>query len=162
MDENDPVEKGLSDRVVLMAIQRHWLWSDKMRTQFKIYLPTLLEEFNDLGDLFPISDGWVYMSLWYGMMFSVLEALEENKVVIPSIAKDVNKIYEKLRLYRNAVFHVQKRYWPSSKIMPLINDEETTEIVHRIHKEIEAFLIRDTQRILPSGNPAHHSKSNGL
>lgn len=148
MHETTQTNKGFMDESLLLAIQRHWVWADKMREQFRHRLPSLLKEFEKHGDFFPISDGFVYMSLWYGLLFSVLEAMKKAKIVIPSIAADIKKVYDKLRWYRNAVFHVQKQYWPSKKYMPLINYEETSEIVHRIHKEVEAFLVRETQRIL--------------
>ena len=46
--------------------------------------------------------------LWYGILFSVLEALRKIKISVPEIQEDINKMYPVLKRYRNAVFHVQE------------------------------------------------------
>jgi hypothetical protein len=93
------------------------------------------------GD-FTIEPYWMLMCLWYGVLFSVLEALREIKVNVPEVQKDIDKMYPTLKKYRNAVFHVQKEYW-SNKWRNLILDETSAKKINLIHKQVGIFLLEN-------------------
>ena len=84
----------------------------------------------------------MFMCLWYGILFSVLEALKEIKISVPEIQEDINKMYPVLKTYRNAVFHVQKKYW-SNKWRNLLLDDSSADKIHLIHKQVGIFLIKN-------------------
>jgi hypothetical protein len=91
------------------TLHRHWIWSNVMKKSFDAELPNWPREgrnvINSLAE-----PGGTYMCLWYGLPFSVLDVLIKNRVSIPEIDADIRDIFRPLKLFRNAVFHPQKRY----------------------------------------------------
>jgi len=74
----------------------------------------------------------MFMSLWYGVLLSVIEALKEIRVEVPEVQKDIGQMYSILKRYRNTVFHVQTEYW-TEKWRRLILDDTSTEKIHNIY-----------------------------
>jgi hypothetical protein len=121
------------------SIYRQWIWADHLRNYFSAELP---EKKLSLSGDFTIEPYWMLMCLWYGVLFSVLEALREIKVNVPEVQKDIDKMYPTLKKYRNAVFHVQKEYW-SNKWRNLILDETSAKKINLIHKQVGIFLLEN-------------------
>jgi hypothetical protein len=121
------------------SIYRQWIWADHLRNYFSAELP---EKKLSLSGDFTIEPYWMLMCLWYGVLFSVLEALREIKVNVPEVQKDIDKMYLTLKKYRNAVFHVQKEYW-SNKWRNLILDETSAKKINLIHKQVGIFLLEN-------------------
>ncbi len=121
------------------SIYRQWIWADHLRNYFEETLPE--KELNINGN-FTIEPYWMFMCLWYGILFSVLDALKELEVEIPEVQDDINVIYPILKKYRNGVFHIQKNYWPDKWLM-LILDESTASKIERIHKKVGEFLLKN-------------------
>jgi len=119
------------------SIYRQWIWADHLRTYFGNALP---EKELDLSGDFTIEAYWIFMSLWYGILFSVIEALKEIRVEVPEVQKDIDQMYLILKRYRNAVFHVQTGYW-TEKWRRLVLDEASSEKIHKIHKRVGIFLL---------------------
>ena len=84
----------------------------------------------------------MFMCLWYGILFLVLETLKEIKISVSKIQEDINKMYPVLKRYRNAVFHVQEEYW-SVKWRNLILDDSSADKIHLIHKQAGIFLLKN-------------------
>ena len=123
------------------SIYRQWIWADHLRDYFGAALP---EKKLDLSGDFTLEPYWMFMCLWYGTLFSVLEALKKIKVEVPEVQGDINLLYPFLKRYRNAVFHTQKVYWPD-KWKNLILDETSVEKIQKIHKQVGIFLLEQLQ-----------------
>ena len=78
------------------------------------------------------------------MLFGVLEALKKEKIVIPEIENDINSIYDSLRLYSNAVFHPQPKYW-SEKLLRIMEDRGSVGKIWKVHKRIGKYFLEEMQ-----------------
>jgi hypothetical protein len=92
------------DREQFFSLHRHWMWCNVIKKHFEDEVEKLIEGKleSKAEKLMPDKYG-AYMSIWYGMLFGVLEVLKEGGVVITEVEGDINDIYESLRLYRNAI-----------------------------------------------------------
>lgn len=94
----------------LMILHKYFIWSDRMRVHFDFSLteptPTTPEE--KRKNSIEIT---MYMSLWYGMFYAVIEGWRDfnfHNKDIDTMLESSN--VELLRRYRNGVFHVQNQY----------------------------------------------------
>lgn len=138
------------DRDQLWALHRHWMWCNVIKKNFEIEVKKMMDGklSKDSAKLIPDRYG-AYMSIWYGMLFGVLEALKEEGITIPSIENDINSIYDSLRLYRNAVFHPQKQYW-SNKLIKIMEDKDSVNKIWKIHDELGGYFLREIGKISKS------------
>jgi len=137
-EENMKNEKEFSN-TIWSSIYRQWMWTDHLRNYFGVELP---EKELNLSENFTIEPYWMFMCLWYGVLFTVLESLREIKVDVPEIQKDINQMFPILKRFRNAVFHVQKDYW-SDKWRNLILDDVSSDKITLIHKQVGIFLLKN-------------------
>jgi hypothetical protein len=93
MDANDPV----------FILHRYFIWANQMRTHFDGLLANKTDHFD--------VESMMYMSLWYGLLYVVIEGWRELHLedeVINKLLEPGNT--ELLKRYRNATFHFpQKR-----------------------------------------------------
>jgi len=151
-NEEENVKNEFSN-TIWSSVYRQWIWADHLRNYFGAELPE--KELNLSGN-FTIEPYWMLMCLWYGVLFSVLEALRKIKVTVPGIQKDIDQMYPILRRFRNAVFHVQEDYW-SEKWRNLILDNASAEKINLIHKQVGIFLLKGLTKDALSTNA--HGKS---
>ncbi len=130
-------------KTLLMSIHRHWLWADKMQRTFYACLPPNLAE-EGAKEIF-ISDWGMCMCLWYGLLFAVCEGLRAGRFTVPTVQADIDGIYGDLKLFRNAVFHVQPRYW-SAKLFKIMQDQSSARKIKDIHDAIGSWLLTQLQR----------------
>ena len=102
----------------------------------------------DLQKFFLASRYGTYMSVWYGLLYSVLETLKNNKVVIESIEKEISHIYTPLQDYRNAVFHPQPKYW-SKKLFAIMKDKDSVAEIWKIHEVLSKYFRDEIDRRKP-------------
>jgi hypothetical protein len=125
---------------IWVSIYRQWIWADQLRSLFRNALPDSLLDL-DLSGNFTIQPYWMLMSLWYSMLFTVLEALDESKIEVPDVQSEIDELYPILKRYRNATFHIQKGYW-TQKWSDLVLDDTSADKVHKIHRQVGAFLLK--------------------
>ena len=80
-----------------------------------------------------------YILLFHALLFTVLEFLKEQDSIPTSIIPEVEAHWDNLRLFRNAVFHIQKEF-VSPKTMALVHSDLDFNTTFRIHHEIGKFL----------------------
>src|SRR6266446_2567992 len=125
---------------LLFSIHRHWIWADRLRQEYyerlKANPPT---KDLDLVEWFLNADG-MYMCLWYGLLFTVCEGLREGGFTVPNAQPEINAIYDSLRLFRNAIFHVQSEYW-SLKLLQITRDPNSAAKIKKAHQTIGGWLL---------------------
>lgn len=121
-----------------MTLHRHWIWANIMREDFYEELKRNPSKPENGDDFYPDRQG-AYMSLWYGMLFGVLEVVKEKKIDIPGL-DDLDNIYDSLRLFRNAVFHPQPEYW-SHKTYELFKDEQSAIKIRKVHSSLGKYFL---------------------
>jgi hypothetical protein len=100
----------------IITLHRYFIWADRMRVHFDQVLQNLGSDPKPISDkLFKNEKGintFLYMSLWYGTFYVLIEGwqelgLEDKK--IDDMLKSANVVL--LKRYRNGVFHFQKEYY---------------------------------------------------
>ncbi|MCB9501622.1 MAG: hypothetical protein H6696_06760 [Deferribacteres bacterium] len=99
---------------------------------------------NDLKNIF-VSVPGTYMMLWYGLLFAVCGYLKDNNSIPKTIEQDVNSIYESLRLFRNAVFHVQDKYY-THKLFSIMKDNNSVHKIRKIHDTLGNYFLEEMKR----------------
>jgi hypothetical protein len=89
---------------------------------------------SDLTQPFPI-----YAYLYHALLFVVLDFLKEKDSIPPSVESEISTHWDNLRLFRNAVFHVQDDI-ESPKVLALTKSMLSIKTVVRVHNEIGQFL----------------------
>ena len=82
----------------------------------------------------------LYRSLWYGMLYVVVEGMEELKIKDSRIArllKSPNR--ELLRRFRNGVFHYQQNYH-DARFQDLLQKKSSDKWIRRLHFEIGRYF----------------------
>jgi hypothetical protein len=126
---------------LLLGIHRHWIWADRLRLEYHERLkanPPSKEKFDPV-DWFLNADG-MYLCLWYGLLFTICEGLRQNAFTVPGAQAEIDSIYDSLRVFRNAIFHVQPEYW-SPKLFRLLEDPDSASRIVKSHAEIGKWLI---------------------
>jgi hypothetical protein len=121
-----------------MSIHRHWLWADKIQRTFYDVLPQNLRA-EDTNEMF-ITDWGMCMCLWYGLLFAVCEALRAGRFTVSAVQSDIDSIYGNLKLFQNAVFHVQSKYW-SPKLFSIMQDKNSAQKIKQVHDGIGSWLL---------------------
>jgi hypothetical protein len=137
MNSSDDLKK----KELLFAIHRHWIWANRVREEYGTQLRANPPASGDMLDWFLNSSG-MHMCLWYGLLFSVCEGLRENGFSVPAVQAEIDGIYDALRLFRNAIFHVQSEYW-SPKLFRIMEDPQ------KVHEGLGEWFL--TQ--IGSGRP---------
>jgi hypothetical protein len=144
----------MKKREVVLAIHRHWFWADRIREEYYERQKANPPKIGDLVALFLQGDE-LYKFLWYGLLFSVCEALRAHKILIPNAQKEIDGIYESLKLFRNAIFHIQPEYF-SKKLFKILNDPDSDAKIRKLHYEIGDCLSKEISgvvRVQAGGTP---------
>ncbi len=125
-----------------LSLHRHWIWANLIKMHFDSRLAH-----DDIKDpeVFIVQPAGTYMCVWYGVLFAVCEGLREKGIVIPEVQQGIDEIYDSLRLFRNAVFHVQPRYW-SDKLHGFVALEGSALKVRRVHEGIGNWFLTELKR----------------
>ena len=134
------------DNQKFLTLHRHWIWCEIIKKNFDNEIKKLVDGklSQDAKLLMPGSYG-AYMSIWCGLLFSVLETLKNKDVVIRDVESDINDIYEPLNLYRNAVFHPQPKYWPH-KLFEIMKDKDSADKIWRVHSALGKYFLEEINK----------------
>jgi hypothetical protein len=126
----------ISDEVVTLS--RYFVWADTMKNHFE-------EALRKRGNVDLSAPGGMdiamYMSLWYGCLYVVIEAWRELGLRDQEVDNLLASGHaDLLRRYRNAVFHYQKEYWPEKFVAFLREGESSAAWVRAVHNELQRYL----------------------
>lgn len=92
-------------------LHRYFIWADRMRIHFE---QELRKRGNCASSGFELKvEEFMYMSLWYAQLYTVVEGWKELKLSDSVVDKLVAQTHyvSRLRKYRNCVDHFQKDYF---------------------------------------------------
>lgn len=124
----------------LWAIDRQWLRADALHISFhKEELKKKKKSINSLE--YFISWEGTYLCVWYSLLFSVLEGLEQHGFDLSMFKNYDQQLKKDLKNFRNAIFHTPSKYWDTRFVKFIkkypANLESTVE---KLHKEIALAL----------------------
>ncbi len=149
MSENPDTKNQLTPEII--TLHRYFIWADRMRVHFDEILkraeskPVAVELPKTENGI----DTFLYMSLWYGTFYVLIEGWQELKLTDPkidSLLKSPN--VELLRRYRNGVFHFQKEYY-DKRFMELMSEgQDIANWIRNLRDEFSRWFI-DIHRNMP-------------
>ena len=152
-DKMKKQKKKVLTEEMSMSLYRHWIWAnlmkkshDKVAAGGKInYDKNATFEKNIVK--FFTGDQFVFMFIWCGLVFAMCEAFKNFNIIIPEIQKDIDDVYDDLKQFRNAIFHVHNKFL-SNKLRKLIKDIEFLIKVTRIHEGIGRYLDNEKDKYI--------------
>ena len=130
---------GKNKKEKMLAIHRHWIWADRIRKEYFELLKANPPAKDDMLDWFLNADG-MYMCLWYGLLFLVCEALKRSGFTVAQVQAEIDAIYDSLRLFRNVIFHVNKKYFPKQMFVIMADPTSATKITEA-HEGIGKWFL---------------------
>ncbi|MEK7597280.1 MAG: hypothetical protein AAB441_01390 [Patescibacteria group bacterium] len=132
MNSDDPVN----------ILHKYFIWANRMRTHFDDILEKHGKRKIDEHS-FGI-ESMMYMSLWYGLLYVVIEGwktLKLNNSIIDSLLKSPNT--DLLNRYRNAVFHFPKIHkYLDQRFENFYKEKTTVEWVRKLNLEFGRYFLQ--------------------
>jgi hypothetical protein len=90
----------------------------------------------------------IYLYLWYGLLFSVLEGCKEKGVDLSGLESLDDSLYDGLRELRNTVFHTARRdRYVEARMFNLMAQPESARRLRDIHYRIyDDYLVPEIKR----------------
>ena len=145
-----------ADRLLL---HRHWMWANQQREAFDRLLQNPSLDFPKPGPLMMATREMGFMFVWYGLLWSVIEACVGPRGrgldIRGPFRSDIDKMSDLLRRCRNAVMHVPgPGELLDARIEKLVSEPDAVMLIRRIHRGfgrmfLEAFkrdIASDTQQ----------------
>jgi hypothetical protein len=148
-----------ADRLLL---HRHWMWANQQREAFDRFLQNPAPEILEPGPLMMATREMGFMFIWYGLLWSVIEACVggggRGLDIKGPFREDIDRMSDLLRRCRNAVMHVPgPGQLLDERIVKLVSEPDAVTFIRRIHRGfgrmfLESFkcdIALDAQR--PAG-----------
>jgi hypothetical protein len=129
----------------LLSLHRYYIWANQMRVLFDDKLKGARH-----GALEAVRrDGTIdieiamYMSLWYGCLYVVVEGWKEcgfHEHEVDSLLTSPN--VELLKRFRNGAFHYQKHYWDERFLAFIRAGDATASWVRALNTALGRFFLR--------------------
>jgi len=135
-------------------IYRHWIWANLQKIaveQFFISPEAFRRGFigpDDPEEMVMVARGPAYMFVWYGLLWSVIEALEERHIDLRGpLREDIDHVSDALRRCRNAIMHVPRdNSLLDRRIEQLVSMPEAVVRIRRVHHGLGRLLREEVQR----------------
>lgn len=128
----------------IITLHRYFIWADRMKVHFDRVLRGIKPiPIND--ELFKKEEGietFMYMSLWYGMFYVLIEGWQELKLKDEKIDELLkSKNVELLRRYRNGTFHFQKKYYDEHFTKLMKEGEDIANWIRDLRDEFSRWFL---------------------
>lgn len=121
-------------------LHRQWMWANYIK---QLYESSLKVTSNDIlfnPQKFYIDPVGCYMSLWYALLFSVLEQFRRKRIEINIVELEIGELYYSLEKLRNAVFHAPYKYW-DMRWFKTLKVKGAGDKIRKIHNVIGETLL---------------------
>ncbi len=122
-------------------LHRYFIWANRMRVHFDDILG---KHMNNEIDEHGIEIEWmIYMSVWYGLLYVVVEGWKDLKLkddAIDMLLKSKNT--DLLRHYRNATFHYPRKHeYNDKRFENFYKETSTVEWIRKLNSELGRFFL---------------------
>lgn len=126
----------------VFLLHRHWIWANLQRRRFQATLPTAAKP--DDGGAFLADECWASMYLWYGLLWSVIEAFDARALAIRGLMRsDIDYVADTLRRCRNVVFHVSDKTQHDARLFELMRLPDSARAISRISSGFGRIFIEE-------------------
>lgn len=128
----------------IITLHRYFIWADRMKVHFDRVLRGIKPiPIND--ELFKKEEGietFMYMSLWYGMFYVLIEGWQELGLEDEKIDKLLeSRNVDLLRLYRNGVFHFHKEYYDEHFTKLMSEGQDIANWIRDLRDEFSRWFL---------------------
>lgn len=124
------------------TLHRYFIWADRMRVHFDYILKNSKDSFSESLKKKEEIDTFLYMSLWYGMFYVLIEGwlqLGFKDEKIDELLKSKN--VKLLKRYRNGVFHFQKEYYDKRFTKLMTEGEDIAVWIRDLRDEFSRWFL---------------------
>ena len=132
----------------LLSLHRYYVWANRMREHFDHEL----RRGGEAGLDSVSRDGAIdievamYKSLWYGVLYVVIEGWQDLDLSDPEIDELLaSPNTAKLKRYRNATFHFQRHYWDERFLQFLREGEDTAAWARQLNRALGKYFLSTIQ-----------------
>ncbi len=125
------------------SLHRYYIWANKMREHFK----AVFSQQGEGTKSFQI-ESMMYMSIWYGLMYVVIEGWQELKLSdnkLDNLLNEAEKV-DLLRRYRNGAFHYQKIY-DDDRFEKFFQKTTTVNWICSLNEEFGRWFLENPTKI---------------
>lgn len=127
----------ICDKEKLLSLHRYFIWANKMRTHFDEYAMKA-----DLTQSQSQMDLMMYMSYWYGTLYTVVEGWRELNYSDSKIDSLLDSsTIELLRRYRNGVFHYQQNYSDNRFTDLYAEGKDAVVLIGELNEELGRYFL---------------------
>ena len=125
----------------VFLLHRHWIWANLQRGRFNATLSTAAKP--DEG-AFLADECWASMYLWYGLLWSVIEAFDARQIEIRGpMRSDMDYVADTLRRCRNVVFHISAKTQHDARLFELMQLPDSAAAISRISTGFGRMFIEE-------------------
>ena len=131
-----------------VLLHRHWMWAHQQYQAFEHELQAA-EPIGDDGMALMATKGFGFMVVWYGMLWSIIEActVERRLPIRGHFRVDIDGIAPKLKPFRNAILHdPHTNKYLDSRIDALMAVENAATTIRRIHSSFGRMFLDEANR----------------
>jgi hypothetical protein len=139
----------------LALLHRHYMWANQQREAFFKLLEHPSFDALTPGPLMMATREMGFMFVWYGLLWSVLEAVADRKLDVRGpFLEDVNRMTDLLRRCRNAVMHVPAEgRLLDRRIDELVTEPDSAVVIRRIHSGVGRLFFEELKRRTKDSKP---------
>ena len=130
-------------KLEIIALHKHWCTADAVKQFVSSRIPVVAKLDKTLEDLGQQHSIFLRMSVWYALVYVVVEGylnLKPNDGAIDTLLGESAKV-ENLRRFRNAVFHYQDDLF-SSKLSAFLETPDSEIWVRELNDAFKNFFER--------------------
>src|SRR3989344_829781 len=126
----------------IITLHRYFIWADRMRVHFDYILRNSKPASSKLLQKKEGIDTFLYMSLWYGMFYVLIEGWRKLRLTdekIDNLLKSKN--VDLLKRYRNGVFHFQKEYYDEHFMKLMAEGQDIANWIRNLRDEFSRWFL---------------------
>ena len=124
----------------LAIAHRQWIRANRVKKYYEFTLTKVDKEATQDMVRFYLSDAGIFMFLWYSLLFSVIEILENANINLSTLDKDFSALKSELRKSRNSIFHGVNTYWDKRQF-DLISQPHAGQRIRQIHDALGEYFL---------------------
>lgn len=122
-----------------LSLHKYFIHADKMKILFEQELRNIGS--NEITFEGSLTNQYLYLDLWYGMLYVVIEGWIDLKLENFRINKQLeDPILNELKRFRNGIFHFQNNYF-DKRFIDFISNKNSVKWIRETHDEFSKWFL---------------------
>lgn len=136
------MNKNLKDlkKEQIGILHRQWMWANYIKKSYESAMKATPKDIILKPLKFYAYPVGCYMSIWYALLYSILEKLKQWGVKIDAVQAEIDEVYSSLKGFRHAVFHAPIKYW-DMRWFESLKIKRFGSKIRKIHDEIGTLFL---------------------